>query len=280
MCEQVMAVSAANWIPGWSTELPQKGDWVLVISGSNILKPVEGWLAQWRVGELSAANGHAVSLGTLGDRPLFVTEIDEHVAPGMRPITLRDALLTMEDAPADLLSTGFQVWQWWLDNQFCGRCGQRTDFHPQERAKWCETCGIPWYPRLAPCVIVVIRKGGEFLLARSSRTTRHFYSLIAGFVEPGENLEEAVVREVKEETGLDVTNIRYQSSQPWPFPHQLMMGFCADYVGGDLVLQEDELADAGWYRPGDTPPIPSDATIAGKLIRVMEKEISSEGGML
>jgi NAD+ diphosphatase len=124
-------------------------------------------------------------------------------------------------------------------------------------------------------VIVVIRKGDQYLLARSSRITRHFYSLIAGFVEPGENLEQAVEREVKEETGLDVCNVRYQGSQPWPFPHQLMMGFFADYAGGELVLQEDELADAGWYAPGNTPPVPGTATIAGSLIRAMEKEISS-----
>jgi NAD+ diphosphatase len=275
-----MAVSATGWTPGWSTDSPQENDPVLVVSGQNILKPADGWLARWGGTGVSAANGHAVALGTLGEHSLFVTEVDEHAVPELQPVTLRDALLTMEDAPTELLSTGFQVWQWWLDNQFCGRCGQRTGFHPRERAKWCETCGIPWYPRLAPCVIVVIRKGDQYLLARSSRITRHFYSLIAGFVEPGETLEQAVEREVKEETGLDVCNVRYQGSQPWPFPHQLMMGFFADYAGGELVLQEDELADAGWYAPGNTPPVPGPATIAGTLIRAMEKEISSERPLL
>jgi NAD+ diphosphatase len=270
-----MTLSTEGWIPGWSTALPQKGNPVLVISGSTILKPAEGWLVQWGTNGLSGVGEHAVSLGSFGDHPLFVTEIDEQTVPELQPVTLRDALLVAEDAPADLLSTGFQVWQWWIDNQFCGRCGGRTGFHPLERAKWCNNCNIPWYPRLAPCVIVVIRKGDQFLLAQSSRITRHFYSLIAGFVEPGENLEQAVIREVKEETGLDVINVRYQGSQPWPFPHQLMMGFFADYAGGELVLQEDELADAGWYSPGDTPPVPGNATIAGRLIRAMEKEISS-----
>ncbi len=270
-----MTVSATGWIPGWSTELPKKGNLVLILSGLNILKPAEGWLAPWGTNGLSVVSNHAVFLGTLGGRPLFVTEINGQIVPDLQAIALRDALLGMDDAPTDLLSTGFQVWQWWLDNRFCGRCGGRTGFHPLERAKWCDTCNIPWYPRLAPCVIVVIRKGDQFLLAQSSRMTRHFYSLIAGFVEPGESLEQAVVREVKEETGLDVTNIRYQGSQPWPFPHQLMMGFFADYAGGELVLQADELSDAGWYSPDDLPPVPRPTSIAGKLIQAMAKEISN-----
>jgi NAD+ diphosphatase len=188
-------------------------------------------------------------------------------------VGLRDALILMESAPAELLSTGFQVLQWWHDHQYCGRCGSLTESHPQERALWCGSCSIPWYPRLAPCVIVVIRRDDRLLLARSSRIKRHFFSLIAGFVEPGENIEAAVAREVKEETGLDVTGIRYQHSQPWPFPHQLMLGFFADYAGGELVLQEDELAEADWYRPGDLPPVPPLTTIAGRLIRAMEQEI-------
>ncbi|KPQ27812.1 MAG: NAD+ diphosphatase [Marinobacter excellens HL-55] len=123
-------------------------------------------------------------------------------------------------------------------------------------------------------MIVVIRRDDRFLLARSSRVTRNFYSLIAGFVEPGESLEQAVVREVKEETGLDVNNIRYQSSQPWPFPHQLMVGFIADYQGGELCLQEDELADAGWFCADDHPPIPPETTIAGRLISALKDEIA------
>ncbi|KXS50781.1 MAG: NADH pyrophosphatase, partial [Marinobacter sp. T13-3] len=111
-----------------------------------------------------------------------------------------------------------------------------------------------------------------------SRVTRNFYSLIAGFVEPGENLEQAVAREVKEETGLEVENIRYQASQPWPFPHQLMVGFFADYRSGELRLQEDELADAGWFTVEDHPPVPPSTTIAGRLIRAMKAEITGQGG--
>nr|WP_297399049.1 NAD(+) diphosphatase [uncultured Marinobacter sp.] len=273
-----MAISATQWLPGWTPEPPTPGDLVLALSGAHVLKPVDGWLLPWgREGKV-ATLGDPVSLGTVDGRTVYVTELDDVGRDELTKVPLREALLMMSDAPADMLSTGFQVWQWWRDHRFCGRCGAETGVHPRERAKWCEPCGIPWYPRLAPCVIVVIRRNEHFLLAKSSRNTRHFYSLIAGFVEPGESLEAAVRREVKEETGLEVDNVRYQASQPWPFPHQLMVGFFADYVAGDLVLQEDELADAGWYLPGDTPPVPPDTTIAGRLIRAMEREISRGSG--
>lgn len=273
-----MATSATQWFPGWTPEPPTPGDLVLALSGAHVLKPADGWLLPWDCEGEVATLGDPVALGTLDGRTVYVTELDDVGRDELTRVPLREALLMMSDAPADMLSTGFQVWQWWRDHRFCGRCGSETDVHPRERAKWCEPCGIPWYPRLAPCVIVVIRRNEHFLLAKSSRNTRHFYSLIAGFVEPGESLEAAVRREVKEETGLEVDNVRYQASQPWPFPHQLMVGFFADYVAGDLVLQEDELADAGWYLPGDTPPVPPDTTIAGRLIRAMEREISLGSG--
>lgn len=272
-----MVNSMTEWKPGWTTARPVQGDLILALSGQGIVKPGSGWLHQVDSAVFAQGIGDAVSLGGIGERGVFVTDINGDLATDLEVVPLRDALLQMEDAPAALLSTGFQVWQWWRDHRFCGRCGAETAFHARERAKWCESCGIPWYPRLAPCVIVVIRRDDRLLLAKSSRGKRHFYSLIAGFVEPGESLEQAVQREVKEETGLEVSNIRYHASEPWPFPHQLMVGFFADYAGGDLVLQEDELADAGWFLPGNTPPVPPETTISGRLIRAMEKEISLGG---
>lgn len=265
----------AIWTPGWSTKAPGRNDLVLTISGDKVLKPESGWLNPWQtVSPFASDETGAVYVGQCDGQPVYVAEADaDAFSGGSELVPLRDALLMMEDAPADMLGTAFQVHQWWRDHRFCGRCGGATDLHPLERAKWCEACGIPWYPRLAPCVIVVIRRDDRMLLARSSRVKRHFFSLIAGFVEPGENIEEAVAREVREETGLDVGNVRYQASQPWPFPHQLMLGFFADYAGGDLVLQEDEIAEADWYRPGDLPPVPPSTTIAGRLIHAMAREI-------
>lgn len=273
-----MATSTIQWSPGWTPKTPERGDLVLALAGSGILKPEDGWVQPLEHTPVTT-NSHAdfVSLGSVGGRPVFVTEVPESQVSNHEVVPLRDAVMMIHDAPAAMLSTGFQVWQWWRDHQYCGRCGGVTGAHPRERAKWCSVCHIPWYPRLAPCVIVVIRKDDRYLLAKSSRAKRHFYSLIAGFVEPGESLEGAVAREVKEETGLDVSNICYQSSQPWPFPHQLMAGFFADYAGGELVLQEDELADANWCLPGSRPPIPPDTTIAGRLIRDMERTIVGRG---
>ena len=271
-----MTRSDAAWTPAWSTAAPAPEDRVLLLSGSHIVKPDDQWLLPWRDPRLASSGAETVALGTLGQSWVYVTERSEPLAD-LETVPLREALLLREDAPVELLSTGFQVWQWWRDHRYCGRCGRATDCHPRERAKWCDRCGIPWYPRLAPCVIVVIRRGDRFLLAKNARANRPFYSLIAGFVEPGESLEQAVVRETLEETGLRVTNVRYQGSQPWPFPHQLMMGFFADYESGDLQLQRDEISDAGWFRPGDTPPVPPETTIAGCLIRAMEQQIARGG---
>ncbi|WP_227497923.1 NAD(+) diphosphatase [Marinobacter santoriniensis] len=268
-------MSTSDWNPGWTTEPPDHTARFLLVSGSDIVKPRNGWLHAGEQTRLQDLSTGPVSLGTSGERPLYVAEISE-LPPEAEPVSLREALLAGEEAPAALLSTGLQVLQWWRDHRYCGRCGQETGLHARERAKWCDACGIPWYPRIAPCVIVVIRKQDRFLLAKNARVKRHFYSLIAGFVEAGETLEEAVAREVLEETGLTVNNIRYQGSQPWPFPHQLMVGFFADYVDGSLVLQEDELSDAGWFAPGDTPPIPPETTIAGRLIQAMEREIAGD----
>lgn len=265
----------AQWIPGWSETPPQSGDGILAMADGIILKPEEGWLVSWSDAQSAVAQGQQpMYIGLLDGRPVYVCGLDVGLLPcQVEQTSLRDALIFAENSPAEMLGLAHQVQQWWQDHRFCGRCGQPTGVHPKERARWCEPCGIPWYPRLAPCVIVMIRRGDRMLLARSSRFKHHIFSLIAGFVEPGETLEEAVKREVKEETGLEVSGIRYQRSQPWPFPHQLMLGFFADYAGGELVLQEDEIAEADWFAPDDLPPISPPTTIAGQLIRAMQKEL-------
>ncbi|MGM0953681.1 MAG: NAD(+) diphosphatase [Pseudomonadota bacterium] len=273
-----MAEGRAHWSPGWSEEQPANGDLLLAFVGNAILKPGDDWFLRWGGPEMGDSRPEALALGTWAGEKVFVTTLPDSGLPEQDLVTLREAMLDRPDAPVDLLNTGFQVWQWWQDHRFCGRCGERTGPHPRERARWCVRCHMPWYPRIAPCIIAVVRRDDRFLLAKSSRVTRNFYSLIAGFVEPGESLEQAVAREVKEETGLEVDNIRYQGSQPWPFPHQLMVGFSADYRSGDLHLQEDELADAGWFTVDDHPPVPPHTTIAGLLISQMKAEIDGTGG--
>ncbi len=139
-----------------------------------------------------------------------------------------------------------------------------------ERAKRCPRCGLTSYPRLSPAVIVLIRReaaeGPEILLVRGQGFPERFYGLVAGFVEPGESLDEAVRRETVEEVGLTLTDIRYFGSQPWPFPHSLMIGFTAAWAGGEIRIDESELADARWCDPDDLPNLPSKLSIARRLI--------------
>ncbi|BES72460.1 NAD(+) diphosphatase [Marinobacter nanhaiticus D15-8W] len=264
----------SGWVPGWSEEPPRAGDGLVLARGSKIVTSSGGWLHEALAPEADVvADDPAIFLGHLEGRRIFVARAQEPAEEQV--LALRDALLGSDPLQAGVLNTASQVLQWQIDHRYCGRCGSVTRMHARERAKWCETCEIPFYPRLAPCVIVLIRDGDKLFLARSSRHKHGFYSLIAGFIEPGESAEEAVQREVFEETGLYVQNIRYHASQPWPFPHQLMLGYYADFAGGELRLQEDELAAADWFAPDALPPYPPENTIAGRLINQALAEIRS-----
>jgi NAD+ diphosphatase len=164
-----------------------------------------------------------------------------------------------------------QLVEWGRTHRFCGRCGTPTEPAEGERAMRCPACGLSAFPRLAPAMITLVTRGDDgpdqqALLARGVLWRVPMYSCLAGFVEPGESLEGAVVREVREEVGLTVDDVRYQGSQPWPFPHSLMCGFRARYASGELELDPAEIADAGWYRRDDLPPIPPGISIARKLI--------------
>lgn len=164
-----------------------------------------------------------------------------------------------------------QLVEWGRTHRFCGRCGTATEPASNERAMRCPSCSLSAFPRLAPAMITLVTRGEdgpdqEALLARGVQWKVPMYSCLAGFVESGESLEGAVVREVKEEVGITVGDVRYQGSQPWPFPHSLMIGFRARYQSGDLVLDETEIADANWYRRDSMPNIPPGISIARKLI--------------
>jgi NAD+ diphosphatase len=164
-----------------------------------------------------------------------------------------------------------QLAEWARTHRFCGRCGTRTVPAAGERALRCPGCGLVAHPRVAPAMITLVTRGEpgpdeEALLARGVDFPVPMYSCLAGFVEPGEDLEGAVVREVAEEVGLEVGELQYRGSQPWPFPHSLMVGFRARYLSGDLVLDPTEIVDAAWYRRDELPPIPPGISIARKLI--------------
>ena len=159
-----------------------------------------------------------------------------------------------------------QLVHWHRDHRFCGRCGALTEDHPQERAKICPACGLMNHPRVSPAIIVAVVKDRQLLLAHATRFPSKFYSVLAGFVEPGETLEECVRREVFEETGVRIQNIRYFGSQPWPFPDSLMVAFTAGYLDGEIRVNPAEITDAGWFAADALPEIPPRISIARKLI--------------
>ena len=151
------------------------------------------------------------------------------------------------------------------NTMFCGRCGGQME-KSTDISKRCVKCGNEVWPQLSTAVIVLIRKGDEALLVHSKNFKRKYYGLVAGFVETGETLEEAVKREAMEETGLTINNLQYFGSQPWPYPCGLMIGFTADYESGEIKIQEEELAEASWFRKDSLPPIPEKLSIARQLI--------------
>jgi NAD+ diphosphatase len=162
-------------------------------------------------------------------------------------------------------------------HRFCGRCGTATARDLGERCMRCPRCELTAYPRVSPAIIVLVRRGAEALLAHSGRFATGFYSTLAGFVEPGESLEETLRREVREEVGVEIRNIRYFGSQPWPFPHSLMVGFVADHASGDIVVDGEEIKDARWFRADALPPIPPRLSIARKLIDAWVGEVTTGG---
>jgi NAD+ diphosphatase len=211
----------------------------------------------------------AVFLGSLDGQPAFAIDLDGDGVPDLGiPLTNLFGLHgTVDDVVWTLAGRAVQLVAWDRTHRFCGACATPTETAPGERAKRCPSCGLLAFPRLAPAVITLIeRDDGHALLARNKTFPIPMYSCLAGFVEPGETLEEAVHREVREEVGVELSAVTYVSSQPWPFPHSLMLGFNATYAGGDIVCDPSEIADAQWYAPDALPTIPPPLSIARSLI--------------
>jgi NAD+ diphosphatase len=170
----------------------------------------------------------------------------------------------------------FQLIEFERNHRRCGRCGGSTMDKGEERAKLCPDCGLAVFPRMSPAIIVAVRDGGRILLAHSGRFPEGMHSVLAGFVESGESLEQCVQREVREEVGVEVKNIRYFGSQPWPFPNSLMIGFTADYAGGEIQVDAKEILSAGWFPADALPPrIPDKISIARKLIDAFVETVTS-----
>jgi len=179
---------------------------------------------------------------------------------------LRTLFLHLPDDWLALAGRAFQIVEWDRSHQFCGRCGTATRDKSGERAKECPACGHVVYPRVSPAMMVLVTRGRELLLARAKRFPQAMYSALAGFVEPGESIEDCVHREVREEVGVQVDALRYVASQSWPFPHSLMIAYTAEYVGGEVRPCDDEIADARWFAIDALPQLPSPVSISRMLI--------------
>jgi NAD+ diphosphatase len=213
-------------------------------------------------------------LGGLPEADCWAAEVASAEAPGGYGWAgLRALFSVLEDAHFALAGRALQLLDWDRCHQFCGRCGTPTVPHAEERVRTCPACRLPAYPRVAPAVMALVKRGRELLLGRSPHFPPGMYSALAGFVEPGETLEQCVVRELAEEVGVRVANLAYFASQPWPFPHSLMIAFVCDWAGGEIRLQEDEIEAANWFDVLQLPKLPSRISIARRLIDAVSMEI-------
>lgn len=217
---------------------------------------------------LGLAEGPSHFLGVADGAPCRAVELpsDAAVPAGWSFEGVRSLFGLIADSFFAVAARALEVLEWDRTHRFCGACGAATAIKDGERARECPSCKSLSYPRISPAVIVAVSRGEQILLARARRFPPGFFSVLAGFVEPGETLEECVKREVKEETSVDVGNLRYFASQPWPFPHSLMIAFTADWAGGEIRVDETELVEAGWYTVDALPHIPDPITVARRLI--------------
>ncbi|OWY37474.1 NADH pyrophosphatase [Xenophilus sp. AP218F] len=206
-------------------------------------------------------------LGIHDGHNLFMAELIGQPPPGGDWLPLRAALLSQPAELTQAIARAAQLRQFHLNHRYCGRCAAPLQTNADQVGKHCPSCGQLFYPRLSPAMMVLVYRGREVLLARSPHFSPGVYSALAGFVEPGETVEECVHRETLEEVGVRLKNLRYVCSQSWPFPHSLMLAFTAEYDGGDILPQEGEIEDARWFDIDSLPLTPPSISIASQLLR-------------
>ena len=208
-------------------------------------------------------------LGYLDNKPCFVACLEDSSSIGdeMMLSPLRSLLGRIPDSIFTICSRSLQIDNWFVSNQFCGSCGKGIKQHEIERAMVCECKNNLIYPTISPCIIVLVTKGEELLLAHNKNFPGDFYSTLAGFIEPGESAESAIEREVYEEVSVKVKNISYYGSQSWPFPSQLMLGYHAEYDEGTINPDGVEIDKADWFNFKELPQVPTgNISISGQLI--------------
>lgn len=232
-------------------------------SGEKVIIPL--------VKSLEELDLHPISqqyLGLFDGKHCYCAEIaDENLEISGASFGNLRALVGLIDNDIYLLAgRALQILNWDQTHQYCGKCGGLTQTKLDERVKVCTKCGNMSYPRISPAIIVAVVKEDQLLLAHNKHNKTNMYSIIAGFIEPGETLEECVKREVMEEVGIKVKDIKYFGSQPWPYPNSLMVGFTATYESGEIKVDGEEIDDAGWYKANSLPEIPSRISISRTLI--------------
>lgn len=224
--------------------------------------------------EVGLDSSGAHYLGRLDGEDVFVLPTSDDPPAPFTVNGLRNLFGRFSDETFAVAGRATQIAAFLDTHRFCGRCATPTERAPGERALACPKCKLVQYPRVTPAVIVLVRRGDQALLARSGRFPLPFFSTLAGFVEAGESLEQTIAREIHEEVGVEVTNVRYFGSQPWPFPHQLMIGFTADHAAGEIAIDGEEIAEARWFDAADLPLVPPTASIARRLIDAWVADVS------
>lgn len=256
--------------PQYSPDRFEPGYWAIIQDNTLILQPGDtapalpfGELPDWL-----EAPAVPLTIGLWHGHPLriFSAGKELRVQPPFIPEALNAAVQTMDDATLGIGGLARQILHWEQQSRCCSLCGGKTGPLSREWGRTCTRCSTKQFPRISPCAIVLVRRDDEVLLVRNAAWPAGRYSLAAGFLNLGESLEDCAAREVKEETGIDITNITYVGSQSWPFPSQLMAGFVADYAGGDLVVDHHELEDARWFPVSALPALPPRRSIARRII--------------
>ena len=242
--------------------------WMLVQRDRVLLREADTALAGQREADRLPRTGAAHFSGMLDGQPVWTVGVEDEAeaGKGWHFCDLFSVYGMTNEEIWMAAGRAVQIVEWERINRFCGRCGIPNEAVSSERSMRCPQCRLLRFPQLAPAIITLIHRGDDVLLARSHRFPEGLFSALAGFVEPGETVEGALAREVEEEVGLQVTNLEYRGSQPWPFPNSLMLGFFAEYAGGDIVLEDEEIAAADWFPVDALPNIPGPISIANRLI--------------
>lgn len=249
--------------------IPSEHDYCAVFSAHEILLKNED--SVYRLPEfrelLLPASTKMLYIGKIGQRKCYAFQLDSALtSTDCVSLNFREALKVLDLTFLAATDRARQMLYWEQENKFCGYCGSKTIISTSETAKVCTECKAHYFPRITPAVITLVTRGDKILLAHNKKFREGLYSLVAGFVEAGESLEEAVEREIHEEVNICVKNIKYFSSQSWPFPNSLMIGFTAEYCSGEIEPDGFEIIDANWFSRDNLPSLPSPASISRKLI--------------